>query len=214
MYLSCRGADFENNPSHYGLMIGYRLPGGYKSVLEGGGSWMLDNGAFSGQFEEGRWLKMMRKLSSHSETCIGVISPDSVFLDQNFNFVKGDWLGTLEKLHNYSPVIRAAGYRVAYALQDDHPATKIPWDEFDTLFIAGTSEWKVSAEVEKMAMMAKNKGKWVHIGRVNTKKRLLATWWADSWDGTHMKYAPAQGPILISQAIETAKSRWNQYKLV
>lgn len=40
------------------------------------------------------------------------------------------------------------------------------------LFIGGTTEWKLSANVDWLIAEAQDGGKWVHVGRVNSARRI------------------------------------------
>jgi hypothetical protein len=68
----------------------------------------------------------------------------------------------------------------------------VPWDEFDVLFIGGTTEWKESAHAARLAAEAKARGKGVHMGRVNggRRYRYAADIGCDSADGTYLTYGP------------------------
>lgn len=188
MYYSGKSAQFFNRPELYGLMMSYKVTGGQQKALDAGCMWMLDNGAYSGNFDEARWFKQLIKYKPYKQNCKGVVVPDRVILNDSGDFVKGDWKGTLERLIYYSPFVRLNGYTVAYALQDDHDINAIPWPLFDVLFVAGCDAYKESIEVERIARLAKEKGKGVHIGRVSQLRRIRLTWWADSYDGTTFKW--------------------------
>jgi hypothetical protein len=45
------------------------------------------------------------------------------------------------------PVIRGLGFRAAYVAQDGHELFAPPWDEFDCLFIGGSTAWKLGPHV-------------------------------------------------------------------
>ena len=68
----------------------------------------------------------------------------------------------------------------------------VPWDEFDVLFIGGSTEWKLSERAYDFVAEAKSLGKWVHVGRVNSWRRYKAfsDAGADSCDGTFIAYGP------------------------
>lgn len=214
MYFSGRATEFLNHPDLYGLMLSYKQTGGQQKALDAGCLWMLDNGAFSGNFDEPRWLGQMGALLPYSAQCRGIVAPDAVILNRAGKFVKGDWKGTRERLDRYSPIIRGFGLPVAYALQDDHPIDSIPWPLFDVLFIAGTTEYKESIDVELIAREAKRRGKAVHIGRVSSERRIKITWWANSWDGTTFRWQPDEKHRIISGAIEKINTTFNQWRLI
>jgi hypothetical protein len=51
-------------------------------------------------------------------------------------------------------------------------APEFPWDMISTLFIAGTTHFKYCGKVRRAIQLAKDHGKWIHMGRVNSVKRL------------------------------------------
>jgi len=215
MYFSAKSDQFFLEPCLYGLMLSYRQAGGQREALEAGCLWMLDNGAFSGNFDEDRWTKQMINLSPFAEQCRGVVAPDAVILDSGGNFVRGDWKGTRDRLVYYAPFIRALGFPVAYALQDDHPPDDVPWDLFDVLFVAGTTEYKEGAAAEHIARLAIARGKRVHIGRVSSARRIRITWYADSWDGTTFRYGKRDEKMrLFREAITETATKNNQWRLL
>jgi hypothetical protein len=65
-------------------------------------------------------------------------------------------------------------------------------DACDCLFVAGSTAWKVGAAAERLCRQARNAGKWVHMGRVNSfaKMERARSMGCLSADGTFMKYAP------------------------
>jgi hypothetical protein len=60
------------------------------------------------------------------------------------------------------------------------------------MFLGGDTAWKCSDTARDVATEAQARGKWVHIGRVNSWRRLqlVADWPVDSVDGTYLKYGP------------------------
>jgi len=66
------------------------------------------------------------------------------------------------------------------------------WDDFDVLFLGGGDAWKLGPAAAALAAEARRRRKWVHMGRVNTLKRLryAAYLGCDSADGTGMTRAP------------------------
>ena len=70
-------------------------------------------------------------------------------------------------------------------LQDGIERVTIPWARLHAVFIGGTDAFKFGAEAFAAARAAKMLGKWVHVGRVNTARR-VSDWTgiADSIDGS------------------------------
>jgi hypothetical protein len=138
-----------------------------------------------------------------------VVAPDRI----------GDWQGTIERSKPFFAEIRKRGFPVAFAAQDgieDH-LDEIPWDEFDVLFIGGSTPWKMGFdpngqyenhsrpkddELRKAGMLrnhvsmikeAKRRGKKIHMGRVNSFKRMeMANYGmnVNTVDGNYIGVAP------------------------
>ncbi|MER5443185.1 hypothetical protein, partial [Streptomyces sp. NPDC002790] len=117
------------------------------------------------------------------DRCLWALAPDQPF----------DAAGTLTESLPWLTRIRQLGVPAAFAAQDgcDHPGL-LPWDSFDVLFLAGSTEWKLGAVAERLAREAKDRGKGVHMGRVNSRSRLRTAEWfgCDSADGTYLAYGP------------------------
>jgi hypothetical protein len=75
--------------------------------------------------------------------------------------------------------------------QDGWQDETTPWDEFDVLFVGGSTEFKLGLGAHAIAA-AQARRKWVHMGRVNSYKRLrvAAALGCDSADGTFLKFGP------------------------
>ena len=60
------------------------------------------------------------------------------------------------------------------------------------VLIGGDTDWKTSSEARDVAREAQLRGKWVHVGRVNSWKRIdrVASWDVDSVDGTFLRFGP------------------------
>ena len=68
----------------------------------------------------------------------------------------------------------------------------MPWAEFDVLFIGGTTEFKLGPGARALIDEAVARGIPVHMGRVNSRKRLVYAHVAGcaSVDGTYLKFGP------------------------
>jgi hypothetical protein len=159
--------------------------------------WAADNGCFGGgsQFDDKKWLAWLSK--PHPRTgCLFASVPDVV----------GDHQGTLYRWRTYAPKVRDLGYPLAFVLQDGASVDTVPWDQFDTLFVGGTTGFKQGIHCLNIAKDAKARGKWVHVGRVNSYKRLA--YWngvADSADGTHLAFDPTNNVQHIKQWMSSLK---------
>ena len=138
------------------------------------GVWACDNGAFSG-FDEVAFVRMLDRLTG-LPGCRFVTAPDIV----------GDAAATLALFGVWEPRIRDYGYPVALVAQDGLVPRDVPWERIDALFIGGSTAWKLSVHARELVEHAKRLGKWVHVGRVNTRTRMtrMMGWGVDSIDGT------------------------------
>jgi len=139
------------------------------------GIWAADNGAFSG-FDESMFLAMLERLEPYRETCLFVACPDVV----------GDASATLDLFHEWAPQLVREQWPLALVAQDGLEADAVPWRVIDALFIGGTTEFKLSSEAAGLVRLAKHHNKWVHMGRVNTIRRMVYanSIGVDSIDGT------------------------------
>lgn len=103
----------------------------------------------------------------------------------------GEWC-TLARSAPHLPAIRTLGYPAALVAQDGLEHLDVPWDDFDALFIGGSTEWKLGKAAARLVAEAKRRGKHVHMGRVNSRRR-----WSyaehigcDSVDGTFLAFGP------------------------
>jgi hypothetical protein len=142
--------------------------------------WAADNGCFADGWDEDRWRAWL--LRGHPRSgCLFATVPDVV----------GDADATLERFRKYAAFVRRCRYPVALVAQDGLERRAVPWHELDCLFIGGTTEWKLSEHARTLAQRAREHGKWVHVGRVNSERRFLG--WAaqaDSCDGTFLAFGP------------------------
>jgi hypothetical protein len=144
--------------------------------------WCADNGAFSDNFDEDKWWRFLTANAHAADSCAFAVAPDVV----------GDAEATLARSAEWLPRIRALGYPAAFVAQDGLEALEIPWDEFDCLFIGGTTEWKLGQHARRIAAEAKARGKWLHMGRVNSERRFryARAIGCDSVDGTYLTFGP------------------------
>lgn len=146
-----------------------------------GAAWIADNGCYGKGFRETRWWGWLRQQAGR-RGCVFATAPDVV----------GDAAATLRRSAPWLPRLRELGYAAAFVGQDGLEDLTVPWDDFDCLFLGGTTTWKVSPEAAELADEARARGKWLHMGRVNSIVRLRYASWlhCDSVDGTYITYGP------------------------
>lgn len=163
-------------PDHLGLM---RTPGNRNSIASAvatGLPWVIDNGAFSG-FNADGFRNLLRRAAG-KPGLLWVVCPDVV----------GDAGGTLAMFDVWQPELVDAGVPVAFVGQDGQEDLPVPWDRFDALFIGGSTKWKLSEAAGELGREAKRREKWLHMGRVNSRRRLQSAYdmGCDSVDGSSL----------------------------
>ena len=148
-------------------------------------TWGADTGCFAKPeaYSEAGYLKWLGERAGKGR-CLFATAPDVV----------GNAATTLDRSMPVLPMLRRLGYPAALVAQDGLESLVIPWDAFDVLFIGGSTEWKLSAVAAGIVAEAKARGKWVHMGRVNSWRRLqyAASIGCDSADGTFLAFGPAK----------------------
>lgn len=161
-----------------------------------GAVWALDNGCFSDQWSAKKWTAT---LDRHRNTpgCLFAVAPDVV----------GDAKATHDMWCRWWPATMRRGYRTAYVAQDG--IERLPVGP-TVLFIGGTTEWKLSRHARRITHLARSLGWWVHMGRVNSLRRLryAAEIGCQSADGTYLAYGPEQNlPRLLAWVTDVRAHR-------
>lgn len=146
------------------------------------GPWAIDNGCFTlgVRFVLTDYIRYLNRHYRAARSCLFAPAPDVV----------GDAAATIIRSRPVLSRIRDIGFKAALVAQDG--LTDPPWDEFDALFIGGSTEFKLSHQARELVAQANARGKWTHMGRVNSETRLrtAALWGCNSADGTFLKFAP------------------------
>jgi hypothetical protein len=121
--------------------------------------WAADNDCFQ-RLDAAAYRRMLDNIYG-LPGCKFVVAPDVV----------GDWRRTRIRFDDWKDELYAAWLPIAYVAQDGQPRQQVPWDGIDCLFIGGTTEYKLSADAERLSREARTRGLWVHMGRVNSRKR-------------------------------------------
>lgn len=183
-----------------GVMLGYRtvgVTGGRKHFTNL--LWAADNGCFTNpDIDIDKYLAWLASLLKYLSTCLFAVAPDVV------GDAKATWLRSKPVL----PLIRKLGYPAAFVAQDGIDLDSIEWSAFDCLFIGGSTDWKLSAEILPLVRTALLHGKWVHMGRVNSMRRALRAryYGCHSVDGTALKFAPDRRLKEVEQWLDFVNS--------
>lgn len=133
----------------------------------------LDNGCFAGELDRETWDRLLAE--AEIDAPVFACLPDVV----------GDARRTVELFKYFTR--HTNGIPRALVLQNGIEHVDIPWDDTAAVFVGGDDDFKISPVAFRIARVAKMLGKWVHVGRVNTAKR-VRNWFglADSIDGSGM----------------------------
>lgn len=151
------------------------------TVLASGSYWAADNDCFVA-LDKARYVRMLRRIASAPDTkrLLFVTVPDVV----------ADARATLLRFRLWYPVVRYFGLPAAFVAQDGQTVDAVPWHAIRALFIGGSTQFKLNAGA--LVQAAKERDKWVHVGRVSTLRRveLVGALGADSIDGTIFSRMP------------------------
>lgn len=136
--------------------------------------WAADNDCFQG-LKPQPYRRLLAKIAG-LPNCRFVAVPDAV----------GDHARTLELWHAWRSEVADTGLPLAFVLQNGATLDSVPWHELDAVFVGGDTAWKLGPEASALTFHAHALGKWVHMGRVNSRKRWnrAAEMFCDSVDGT------------------------------
>jgi hypothetical protein len=166
-------------PDRVGCLL---TPEAGNDIPPDGQEWAADNSCFGG-LNAPKWLRLLAKLAKCKRKPMWVTCPDVV----------GDAGETWRLYHLWAPVLRSLGLPVALVLQDGLERFKwrahLPseWDNLAAVFAGGSTAFKLSEHAEGFCREAKERGKLVHVGRVNTRERIewIARWGTvDTIDGS------------------------------
>lgn len=167
------------------------------------GPWAADSGRFNKPetYTDEKYLAFLTRHQWAVDRCLFATAPD----------VMGDAEATWELSEPMFERIRGLGYPAALVAQDG--LWEPDWSRFDALFVGGTTEFKLSPEARALCHEAKRRGKWVHMGRVNSLKRMLIAkdFHCDSVDGTAIAYNVKRNERQIHewlQQVERVEALW------
>ena len=152
-------------------------------------NYALDNGAWRAfqhklPFDEAAFLETYRKLGPGADFCV---LPDIVAGGLSSLAYSLSWLPRLRECPNY------------LAVQDGMKAADVApvANDVEGIFVGGTSEWK-EASLPMWGSVARQKGVRLHVGRVNTARRvhLCEAVGADSFDGSSVSRYAVTLPLL------------------
>jgi hypothetical protein len=162
-----------------GRLIQPRHTSSIEATAAAGIPWAADNDCFQG-LDADAFTRMIGRLEG-LDGCLFVTVPDVV----------GDAKATAAQFDRWAPELEARGLPVALVLQDGIDELgdwlEATWPRLAAVFVGGTDDFKLGPIAARLAAEAKDRGLWVHWGRVNTRRRMdhiAATGAADSFDGS------------------------------
>lgn len=160
-----------------GCLVQPRAWASMDRVANSGRLWAADNDCFQRLDVEAYWSMITRISKVDRSRFLWAVCPDVVANAQE----------TVNRWIEWFPQIDYLGLPAAFVGQDGIEVIpdQIPWHDMAALFIGGSDEWKLSHAAESLGREAKQRGKWLHVGRVNSRKRIrhCLAMGADSIDG-------------------------------
>jgi len=171
----------KGDPRIWGQIL---TPSSYANAPAEGRVWCADNEAFTEKYDFKRFYEWLWMFRAYRTSCVFVSAKDVV----------GQCWPTLRLYLFHWLLIKLMGYPVALVAQDGLEAVPLAlrFLPYDALFIGGSTEWKMSPAADICIAAAQARGKWTHVGRVNSQKRMrhFKRVGVDSVDGTSLTYAP------------------------
>lgn len=143
---------------------------------------IADNGCFSAKWTEGDWLRWLGTVPAtvRFAVCPDVYDPTGAPCHD----------ATVDRWHQYAPLIREHGLTPAFVCQMGATPDNVPEDA-PVLFIGGSTEFKLGPGADAIAARYRH-DRWLHMGRVNSLKRfrVARSMGCHSADGTFLTFGP------------------------
>ncbi len=135
--------------------------------------WAADNGCFKG-FDAPLYCRMLDRAKQAPTKPLWVVAPDVV----------GDARATRDLWPQWMITIACGGLEPCFVLQDGQEDFELP--DARAFFVGGTTKFKESKAVFGLCCEAKKRGAALHMGRVNTFRRMrwAAECGCDTIDGS------------------------------
>lgn len=196
--------------------LGYIDTPGQGNTRPPGVTWCADNGAFSDKWDQHKWWRFLEDNAPAAATCLFAVAPDVVGDAWRTHIKAYDWLPKIRALgypaayvaqngiekHPMMPwpnfdVLFIGGCRECPVHGPTHDPIKEGGSGGAARYYCPecrrpAPEWKLGPVVRELVVAAKNHGKHVHMGRVNSRKRYeyARSIGCDSADGTFLTRGP------------------------
>lgn len=162
-------AQFAHHPA-LGRLVQPRSWGSIAAVARAGQPWGADNDALAG-INPDAYLQMLDAIAAAPRDHLRfVAAPDAV--ERTSDGIVGSWEGTCWLWRCWRPALVSRGLPAAIVLQDGAMPDTVPWEELAAIFVGASTRWKLSRTAETLVRLARARGLWTHIGRVNTMGRV------------------------------------------
>lgn len=147
--------------------------------------WAADNDSFNG-FNRDKFLRMLDRIAVAAVPPKFVVVPDVVCNHAATGDLWVKWAG------EFSSRKIPQAFVLQNGIEEHPPEYAIPWGQIDAVFIGGDTAFKFSPWVREFTAFAKRARRWVHMGRVNSIRRMeyARAIGCDSCDGSGMARFP------------------------
>lgn len=167
--------------------------------------WAADNACFSNKWDSNKWLRWLQSIENPEKALFATV-PDVVASHEQ----------TVERWHEWWESVKTLNFKPAFVIQNGATPDQVPFDQAEAIFIGGSTEWKLSEAAREIVVEAKQKGLWVHMGRVNSVRRLqiASEWGCDSVDGTMLAFAPDTNAHKLVDMMQEIRMQHSMFKVI
>lgn len=182
-------ARYAGHP-HLGRLTQPRCGNDIKEMAASGFWWAADNDALAG-LDPDAYLAMLDAIAlADISRLLFVTVPDDATMTPAGPVVS--WAGTLALFRSWRRALERRHLPAAIVLQDGATSEAVPWDDIAAVFVGGSTRWKLGDKAAALIVEARARGKWAHVGRINSERRerhFLAIG-IDSFDGGQYSMYP------------------------
>lgn len=145
---------------------------------------IADNGCFSDRWDADKWWGWLKRVPTTVRFAVCPDVADPVGGSDTHD-------ATLELWRFWSPRIRRIGHAPAFVCQPGCDVGDVPEDAA-ILFLGGDNAYKLGPVAASICQHYRTKGRWLHMGRVNSRKRFTTArhFGCHSVDGTYLTFGP------------------------
>jgi hypothetical protein len=174
--------------------------------------WCVDNAAFDAKrFSTRKYLALLEKVARAPSRPAFVAVPDQAPRpgDVDHSHCHPCTAYLFERWYRVLELGGLAGLPLAFVAQNGlDDVADVPWDLISCVFVGGDNDFKLGDFVMMdLIPEARRRGKWVHVGRVNGRRRIRHAYMgeADSVDGSSMSRFPDRYIVRFMAAVAKAR---------